>query len=235
IYVKGHHVRLAERVDRRVRDLRETLLAVIPEGSASGRDESRRGIVPHAPNSFLALDAERLEQQSKLIFAPAQRCGNAPGIRRGIRDRGDSFWRSGAGNIRRSRRTRMEPQQRADFVPTVNNSGRRVREEHFARTEPLPLGDLLARKISQAHFRSQNEEAVLRQRVTQGPQTVAVELRANEIAVAEHQRGGTVPRLLLAGTDLQESSQRRVDVLLRFPSRRNKAQHGGGNAVAALQ
>ncbi len=54
-HFQGHYVRFAQRIDRRIRDLRETLLAVIPQWPRQCRKECRRRVVSHAPVSFLAV------------------------------------------------------------------------------------------------------------------------------------------------------------------------------------
>ena len=64
--------RFAQRVNGRIRDLREALLAVIPQRPAESGHRSRRRVVAHAPDRFLSLFHQRLEKQAELIFAPAQ-------------------------------------------------------------------------------------------------------------------------------------------------------------------
>ena len=54
--VERHDVRFAKRIDRRIGDLRETLLAVIPERARKSGEKSGRGVVAHAPVGFFAVD-----------------------------------------------------------------------------------------------------------------------------------------------------------------------------------
>ena len=54
--VERHDVRFAKRIDRRIRDLRETLFAVIPERARERREKSGWRVVAHAPVGFFAVD-----------------------------------------------------------------------------------------------------------------------------------------------------------------------------------
>src|SRR5437879_13744151 len=55
VYVEGHHMALAQRIDGRIRDLGKPLLAVIPERPWQGREKSRGCVVTHAPQRFLPM------------------------------------------------------------------------------------------------------------------------------------------------------------------------------------
>jgi len=65
-------MRFAQWIDGRIRDLREPLLAVIPEWPRQAREKRGRGIVAHAPDRLLAFENERLKQQLVLIVGPAE-------------------------------------------------------------------------------------------------------------------------------------------------------------------
>ncbi len=60
--------------------------------------------------------------------------------------------------------------------------GRRVGKNHFAGAEALAFGDLRFFKIDQAGFGTGDQQAIMRERVAQRTQAVAIEFRANENA-----------------------------------------------------
>src|ERR1700722_1173081 len=70
-----HHLRFAQRIDRRIRHLRESLLAVIPKRARQRRQKRRRRIIPHAPVGLFAV-RKRRKQNFKLVFGPPSRGSN---------------------------------------------------------------------------------------------------------------------------------------------------------------
>src|SRR6202790_5141120 len=81
------------------------------------------------------------------------------------------------------------------IAPAEKASLRRMGENHFARTEALPLRNARFVEIEQAGLGAGDEQAVVRQRVAKRAQAVAVELAADKITVGENQRRRPVPRL----------------------------------------
>ena len=55
MHVERHDVSFAKRIDGRIRDLRETLLAIIPERAGESGKKCGRGVVAHAPVGFFAV------------------------------------------------------------------------------------------------------------------------------------------------------------------------------------
>ncbi len=78
----------AQRIDGRVGDLREALLAVIPQGSGERGKKGGRSVVAHAPVGFFAMD-ESGKKNFELVFCPAGGAGDALGVMDGD-CRGDS-------------------------------------------------------------------------------------------------------------------------------------------------
>src|SRR6202022_892588 len=84
-YLQRHHVIFAHRGDGRIGTLRESLFAVVPKRAAEAGERCRRRVIAHAPDCFLTLFHERLEEQAILIVAPAQRRHCWPGLERRIK------------------------------------------------------------------------------------------------------------------------------------------------------
>ena len=74
VHVERHYVAFAQGVDGRVRNLSKSLLAVIPNRTWETRQEGRGSVIAHAPERFLAVFHERLEEHAELVFRPAEGC-----------------------------------------------------------------------------------------------------------------------------------------------------------------
>ena len=77
VHPQGHHQGLAQRIDRRVRDLCEALAQVHVEARWHPGERRDRGVVPHAPHRVLAGAAHWLEHVAQVLEAPAE--GDLPG------------------------------------------------------------------------------------------------------------------------------------------------------------
>ena len=90
VHFERHHMCFAQRVDRRVRHLRESLLAVIPQCSGQYGKKSRRRIVSHAPVRLFPAK-QRRKENFELIFGPAGRPCHTLGIADRRRARTENF------------------------------------------------------------------------------------------------------------------------------------------------
>src|SRR5260370_8839496 len=75
----------AQRIDGRIGNLSEPLLAVVPKRTGQARKEGWRSVVAHAPQGFLTLLYQRLEEHAKLVFSPAEGGHQTVGIAGGGR------------------------------------------------------------------------------------------------------------------------------------------------------
>ena len=83
-------------------------------------------------------------------------------------------------------RSYLRGQAFQNVAPAQKKSRSGIGKNHFARAEALALGDLRFFQIDQAGFRAGDQQAIMRQRVAQRPQAVAIELRADELSVGEN-------------------------------------------------
>ncbi len=88
VHFERHDVRFAQRIDGRIGNLRETLLAVIPQRARQRGKKRRRRVIAHAPVGFFAVH-ERGEKHFELIFGPAGGGGDAFWL---FGDRGGGRW-----------------------------------------------------------------------------------------------------------------------------------------------
>ena len=69
----------AQRIDGRIGDLRETLLAVIPERARERGEKCGGRVVAHAPIGFFSGE-KRVKKNFVLVVGPAGSAGEAPGL-----------------------------------------------------------------------------------------------------------------------------------------------------------
>ncbi len=217
-------MRFAQGIDRRVGHLRETLFTVIPQRARQVRKKRRWRVVSHAPVRFVPLH-QRRKQNFELVFRPARRRGHAfrtlhAHSRRSSRDTDlPHHWH------RVARLQRSQPLQ--DLAITKNSSRRGIRQNHFARSEPLAFCDARLIQVDDSYFGPRDKQPIVCQRVTQRPQSVAIQLRAHKLPVGENQRSWAVPRLAVLGQRRQRSPNipREQGIILKRG--RNHRQHGG--------
>src|SRR6267378_2400855 len=179
--IERHDVGLAQRVDRRVGDLREALLAVVPQSSWERGEKGGRRIISHAPVRFLAV-GQGGKENPELIFGPSSCACDALGVVDRSRSRGD---RGAQHSLRNGVARLLNGEALEDIAPAQKEPGGGIGENHFARAEALALGDSGFVEIDQASFGAGDEKAVMRQGVTQGAQAIAIELGAYKLAVGK--------------------------------------------------
>ena len=175
-------MRFAQGVNGRIRDLREALFAVIPQRTLEGGHRSRRGIVAHAPDRFLSLLHQRLEKQAELVFAPAQ------SSHRWLRI-GCPVQKRFVGGLDQHSRHRGDDPDSLPHAQRIFGADKLaalgIDQQNFSRPQALPFGDLFAVEIGNSYLGADHQQTIRRQGVTQGTQTVAVQLRADGAAVGE--------------------------------------------------
>ena len=99
---------------------------------------------------------------------------------------------------------------RLDLLVFDDAAELRVHEEHAARLQAALAQDLLGREVEHAGFARHDDEVVLGDVVAARTQTVAIEHRADALAVGEGDVRGTVPRLHQTTVVLVERAARRI-------------------------
>src|SRR5262249_35572356 len=131
-----------------------------------------------------------------------------------------------AARLRRGELRTLRGKALQDFPPPEEQAGRRIGEDHLARSEALALGDAGLIEIDQAGFGAGDDETVVRDRVTQRAKAIAIKLGADELAVGKNESCGAIPRLAV----LRERSERAANIAgkqrIVFVRRRNHGEHG---------
>ena len=230
---EGHHELFADRVDRRVRDLREQLLEVVEEEARLPGKNRERGVVAHCPDGFVPRLGHRLQDEVEVFERVAEEgllvdeiLGDARGDDLGEEPLdGDAVLLDPAAV---GAAARVEGLEFGVFEKAVL---REIEPEHGARLETALAGDVRGGDVEDAGLGGEDEEALLGERPARGAEAVAVERRAHARAVRERDGGGTVPRLHERGVVLVEGAHVMAHVVLRAPGLGEEHEHRVGGVA----
>ncbi len=107
-----------------------------------------------------------------------------------------------------------------------------VDQEHLPRLEPTLLHDLLRRDVQRTDLGGHDHAVVVGHDIAAGPQAVAVEHRADRLAVGEGHRRGAVPGLHQAAVVPVEVLLDLGHRLVILPRLGDEHHHGVGQRVA---
>ena len=226
---------LADRVQRRVRDLGEQLAEVVVERPRPRREEGERGVVAHRADRLRPGGGHRLEEDVELLLGVAERL-LALAQRRGrddlalARRQVVEVDQAGVQPVL----VRLLGGQRALDLGVVDDAaGGGVDQEHAARLQPALPHHRTRRHVQHADLGGQRDEPVLGDPVPGRAQAVAVEHRADHGAVGEADQRGAVPRLHQRGVELVEGTAGRIHLAVVLPRLRDHHQHRVGQAAPA--
>ena len=192
----------ADGVQGGIGDLGEQLLEVVEQQlRLVGQDGDRR-VVAHGPHGFVAMGRHRADEDLQLLAGVSK--GSLPFFQRHQVERGHVV---GLRQVVQVRHVLVQPGAiglaRADLVLDLgighDAAADRVDQEQASGLQPTPREDPFGRDIQHAGFGRADDEIILRHHVPEGPQSVAVQGRADAVAVAGRDEGGTVPRFHEAG------------------------------------
>ena len=231
-----HHQLLADRVDGRVRHLREVLLEIgVERLGAVGQRRDRR-VIAHGAHGLLARLGHRRHQDlevflgvTKSLLAIEQRHG------------GMGAARLGGGQV-------LQHDLRALQPLLVGMRGGKlllqlfigddallleVDQQHLAGLETPLVGDVLFGELQAAHFRGEQDVPVIARHVAGRAKPVAVQRGADHLAVGEHHGGGAVPRFHEGGVIFVEGAAVLVHQRVARPCLGDQHHHGMRQRVAA--
>ena len=233
---EAHHELLADRVDRRVRDLREVLLEVGVEQLRLRRERRDRRVGAHRADRLGAGHRHRLHQKVEVFLRVAE---GLLAIEQRDVAAGDA--RLDGAEFLQHELGAVDPLavgvQAADLLLDLrvgdDTALLEVDQQHLARLQ-APLGDdLLLGNRQHAGFRGHHDEPVVGDEVARRAQAVAVERGADLAAVGEGHGGGAVPRLHHGGVILVEGAALLVHERVAGPGLGDEHHHGMGQRVAA--
>ena len=237
---QGHHKLLANRIDRRICDLREELFKIRVEQSRLQREHRERRVIAHRADPLGRVPQHRQEHEVEFLTRVPER--NLPlGERENIEFRGGGPGGRVLHEVREAKEMILDPlavrplpgERILDLRVAQQLSRDGVDCDHLAGAKPAFLDDLRIVDSRGAHLRAEREESISREAVARGAQAIAVETRADRAAVAEDQRGGSIPRFVQTGMVLIEGREFWGDRSIAPPRRRNEHRHGVQEAAPA--
>ena len=226
---------LADRVERRVGDLREQLLEVVEQQARAIGEHGDRRVGAHRADRLGAGARHRREQDLQLL-------GGVPEHPLVLHDRRVLRREEVAcREVVEVHEPGVEPlavgvlggERLLDLVVADDAAEVRVDEEHATRLQAALLHDRRLVDRQHADLGGHHHEAVVGDPVAAGAEAVAVEHRADHRAVGERDRRRAVPRLHQRGVEAVEVALPVGHGLVVLPRLRDHHQHGVGERVAA--
>ena len=222
-----HHEFLADRIDRRVRHLREQLLEVVVEDLGTVRQHRQRGIVAHRSERLLAVLSHRRQQQLHILLRIAERLLAV--------EQRDLRWRRRRrlGHVFESQPAPVDPfairllrgQRPLQFLVVDDAALVQIDQQHLARLQAPLLDDSGLGNIEHPDFRRHDDQVVVGDDEARRPQAVAVERGADLAAVGERHRRRAIPRLHQRGVVFVEGAAILVHQRIARPRLGNHHHH----------
>ena len=196
--VDGGHDLLADRIEGRVRDLREELLEVVVKWLRALGEDGEGRVRPHRAERLLSLAGHRSEVVLGILDGVAegdlalQQVGSLNwrrGLRRGQAIEAGEVCVEPAGVVVGAREPLLQLAV-ADDAALFE-----AHEEHAARLQASLHQDVVVLDGEDARLGGHDHEVVLRHEVAGGTKTVAVEDGADRAPIGEGDGGGAVPGL----------------------------------------
>ena len=228
---------LAQCVDGRVCDLREHLLEVFAQRRAGVAQNGQRGIRTHCPGGLAAVLRHRQNDRRYVLIPVAESLLQLDKLL--FRVAGHLL----VGHLQAGQVDKVAVKPLAVglaagvvslqlfVVDQLALDG--VDQQHLAGAQTVFAYDLVGGDVQHADLAGKNQAAVLRDVVAAGAQAVAVKHRAHDVAVAEQDAGGAVPRLQHRGVILVEIPLFRIHRLVIVPRLRDR-HHDGQRQVHAV-
>ncbi len=217
----------ADRVQRRVGDLREQLGEVVEEQPRAGGQRGDRRVGAHRTDRLRTGLGHRREDDAQLLLGVAEGLLAAGDRGVGVHDV------LTLGQVGELDLTGFEPvavrllggEAGLDLVVLDDAVLGGVHEEHAAGLEAALADDLRGVDVEDADLGAEDDQALVGDPVTAGAQAVAVEDRADLGAVGEGDAGRAVPGLHHRGVELVEGAAGRVHGVVVLPRLRDHHQH----------
>ena len=235
---EAHHQLFADRIDRRVGDLREVLLEIGVERLGPVGHRRDRRVVAHGADRFLAGGRHRRHQELEVFLRVTE--GLLAVEQRQVRHRRVVFGRRqflelDLGAVQPLLVGMAACQRRLQFFVRDQPAFVEIDQQHLARLQPPLLDDVLFVDRQHAGFRRHHDAVVVGEQIARRPQAVAVERGADLAAVGEGDRRRAVPRLHQRGVVFVESAPLLVHERIARPGLGDHHHHGVGERIAALR
>ena len=236
--VERHDDGLADRVDRRVRHLGEQLLEVVVQRLVLVRQHRQRRVVAHGADAFFAVGGHRAHQELQVFL----------GVAEGLLAVEQRFHKVGGAGMGADRHLDgveldahvLDPlavgpgagELVLQFLVVHDAALLEVDQEHLAGLQaPLPH-DAVLRDGQHAGLGGHHHQVVIGHAVARGAQAVAVQRRADLLAVGEDHGRRAIPGFDHRGVVLVERAAALVHALVLLPGLGDHHHGGVGQRVA---
>ena len=236
---QAHHDRFADRIDRRVGDLREQLLEVVVQRFVFVRQHGQGAVVAHRAQGLFAIGRHRSNQELQVLLREPE--GLLAVQQGGTRcARGISIARHVGGHVVELDAQVIDPllvgfaigQTRLEFLVVNHAALLQVDQEHLAGLQTPFAHDFVFRHGQHARLRTHDDQVIIGNAVARGAQTVAVQGGTDLTAIGKYDGSRAVPRLQHGGVVLVERAAALVHGRVVFPRFGNHHHHGLANRVA---
>ena len=212
---------LADGVDGRVGDLGEHLLEVAEQGLMLLREHGQGDIHAHGGGGLLAVPGHGEDDAGQILIGIGK--GPLEPLALGVGEGLHLF--IGHRQILEVDQVLIQPLAVGlpggivglEIVVLDDLPGLGIHQQHLARAEPVLLDHHGRIDVQHAHLGGENQIVVPGHVVPGGPEAVAVQQRAHQVAVGEDDGGRTVPGLHHRGVVVIEIPALPVDVLIVPP------------------
>ena len=234
---EAHDELLADRIDRRVRHLREILLEIGEQQLRLVRQRRDRRVVAHRADRLLALRRHRRHQHPQVFL------GVAEGLlaieqrevrQRSPRRRGRQLFQHDLGALEPLLVRMAARERRLELLVGNEPALVEIDQQHLAGLQPPLRDDVLLRNRQHAHLGRHDDAVVARDEVARGAKAVAVERGADLPPIGEGDRGRAVPRLHQRGVVFVEGAALLVHERIARPGLRDHHHHRVRERIAAL-
>ncbi|EHJ61206.1 hypothetical protein NSU_1794 [Novosphingobium pentaromativorans US6-1] len=236
---QAHHQFLADRVDRRVGDLREVLLEVVVEQARLVRQHRNRRVGAHRTDRIVGIDGHRLEEAAGVFLGVAE--GLLAIEQRGVRGRQRVQLFLDHVEVLEHVLRLVEPllvglfvgQLGLDLLVLDDAALFEVDEEHLAGLETPLADDVVFLDRKNAAFRGHDAQVVVGDQEARRAQAVTVERGADLAAIGEGDGGGAVPGLHQRGVIFVERAAFAVHQRIAGPCLGDEHHHRVAERVTA--
>ena len=226
-----HHRLFAQRIDRGIGDLRETLPQVSVDPARRAAERRDRDIVAHRVDGLGSGLRHHVDDEFHVLRAPTVEGVVSSEVLQGFEvDVVPLDGNQHAVGEQSVVMARRGPLFRIGIAQ--HRSVARVHQQHLSGAQPAALDDVFRRHRHDAGFRGRGDHARPGALPPQRSQAVAIQRRADHDAVAERQRGRAVPRLAKRGMVLVEGAQVGRHVRHRLPRLGHQHHHRVGQVAA---
>jgi len=229
--LQRHHDGLAQRVDRRVRHLRELLAEVVVGRAGAPRQDGHRRVVAHRADRLALVLGEHADDLVALLGRDVEHLlveGQRVAVHRlRGKTRVDQVRLEVAHALLEPGLVGMAAlQQVVDALGVQQLAGMQVERDHLARAHAALLLHVRGRVVPHADLGGDREVAVAGHHPPRRAQAVAVERTGRVAAIRDDRAGGAVPALEVGRIELVERPQVGLDVVHVLPGRRDEQAHG---------